>query len=487
MKKLLFVFFILITTSCFCQVEKNYLPVNITDTIPSQLYTQMQLRLKQDKAKIKSAGEKRDACNYKCELFEKQTEYVIDLFNDDFFMIDSTFTFFLNKIQDKIYEANPSLKKETRIYAFRSEIPNAFCVGEGTIGFNLGLLTRMENESQVAFIICHELAHYHLRHAEKKITKLTFLNFDKELKKEIEKIKEGKYNKYSKLKDLMHGLTFDVTKHSRSGENEADSMGLNYLINTTYNPLAAVRAMEILDSSDAPLYKNNINFKKYFNSAKYPFKDSWLEYDTLNFVYKKHETVDTMRTHPDCKKRIKFLQVQLNNNSRVKKGLAPPDNNLYKEMMIKSEFETIESEYQFKELGSALYKSLSLLEKYPENAYLHAIVGKCFYEIYYYQSIKEFGRVVEMPDNRNTFSYNQFLAFIHNLRFAEVGKIGQNYVEERATKFGDDQEFLYAMYLNSKIPASALDKTLITNKYKEKFPAGKYIKKVNTIPSTLKK
>ncbi|HEX8548435.1 MAG TPA: M48 family metallopeptidase [Cytophagaceae bacterium] len=479
---LFFALFIILYNSGFCQFERNYYPIKITDTIPADLAKSIQKRLESDKQKVNVACEKKAICKFKADIYSKRSETIIDRINDDYFIIDDVLTPYLQQITDKIYSANPQLKKEAKVYAFRSTEPNAVSFGDGIIAFNIGLLSRLESESQVAFILCHELAHYHLQHSDKAIDKIAALNFDGDLEKEIEALRKESYNKYSKIKTLVRDLTFNVTRHSRTSESEADSIGLTYLRNTSYNYQDALRVMEILDSCDVPLFKGVVDLKKHFDFPKYPFKDSWQIVNTPNFIYASEEKEfgdsDTASTHPDCKKRKLFLQRQL---AIISEGsnAKPSQDTIFNNIVTISSFEEIESSYHFKDLGKALYYTLIMLEKYPDNIYLHAMIGKTLYQIYDHQRRKELGRVVSLPDKRLDDNYNKVLGFIHQLRLIELSNISFIYMDIRTNKFKSDQEFLYALALNSKLPTSNIDTALVIKAYKERFPKGRHLKDLN--------
>ena len=79
---------------------------------------------------------------------------------------------YLQLIVDEIVKANQSLQGKTfKCYFSRSGVPNATYIGEGIILFHMGLFQRLENESQAAFVIGHELAHFLLQHSENGIDK----------------------------------------------------------------------------------------------------------------------------------------------------------------------------------------------------------------------------------------------------------------------------------------------------------------------------
>src|SRR5687768_3475380 len=162
----------------FAQYEKIYTPSTFQDTIPSEIYRGLKNRLEADKAKVTTKGKQGE---YIKSLYDQRFEYVVNNFNEDLFILNHPLTNTLRKIADRIYATNPDLAPDLNIYAFRSDVPNAISFGEGTVCLMLGLLERLETEDQVAYILCHELAHYYARHAERSFAERAALNYDKEL------------------------------------------------------------------------------------------------------------------------------------------------------------------------------------------------------------------------------------------------------------------------------------------------------------------
>ncbi|MBC7485608.1 MAG: M48 family metalloprotease [Cytophagaceae bacterium] len=463
--------------SAFSQLEKTYKPAKIDTAIPLEMQAILKNKLFAQKDGAMRSSIKRETAKYKCELYTDSYLTINQQFADGKFMLDTIFSSYLQIISDQIYTANPQLKRETVIYAYRSAYPNAFSTSGGVLAFHLGLLSKMQNESQIAFIICHELAHYHLKHIDQKIDQLAELNFDKTLEKKINEVKKTGGNQYEKYKQLIESLTLDITKHSRSNEAEADSVALIYLLKTNYNPLEAIRVMDILKHCDDPHYIPPIDLKKHFDSKELPFKDDWLISDMPDFDYhkRKYEDSDTASTHPDCNKREAAMKRILAD----KQAPTLPKNTTLERVMLQSDFETIESLYYNHAVGQSLYYTLVLLEKYPDNAYLHAMVGKCFYTLYERQKNKELGRVLDLPNSEFETNYNNLLQFIHALRLSEIAMLSNAYLENRAIPFRTDEEFLYAMILCSKLPGAKNNTVALIEEYKTKFPSGKYLNAFN--------
>ena len=67
---------------------------------------------------------------------------------------------YINTVADEILKDYPSLRKELRFYILKSPVVNASATENGIILINMGLLAQLSNESELAFIMAHEIVHY---------------------------------------------------------------------------------------------------------------------------------------------------------------------------------------------------------------------------------------------------------------------------------------------------------------------------------------
>jgi Zn-dependent protease with chaperone function len=461
-------------TAAFPQFDNNYIPALIQDTIPASVHSALRVKLESDKARITEP--KGQVNTFIQELYDKRADFVTENFNADYFIVNDELTSYLKSVLDNIYKSNPALPRETSVYPFRSGAVNAMSFGEGTIAFTLGLFSRMETEAQIAFVLCHELAHYHQRHSDIQAMNYARLNFDRDVKKKVKQIGKSEYGKFTKYRQLMNSLNFSITRHSRDKELEADSIALLFYLNTSYDLRAPVRTLEILDSADMAPFTANLDLKKYFNFTAYPFKDRWLSYTPSNTWYASQhmEDNDSLRTHPSCKKRIEALQRQLRSVTPAGRRAEDFNRGLTRQMAIRSEFEMTASLFHFKQFGDALFQSLVLAEQYPHNIYLHARIGESFYELYRHQKNHELGNVLELPDRRYTENYDRFLTFIHTLRLTELASVAYYYPLAKAETCGNDEYFLYTSWLSAQVEVSQTDPGKIKTEYMRKFPNGKF-------------
>jgi Zn-dependent protease with chaperone function len=420
----LFVTVIIVTDTAFAQLEKNYTPLPVLDTIPKATADLLLAQLEVVQNRIPNPKSK--AGVYAKALNLETFVSVIGNFNNDAFIAEGETVQKLRAIVAKISAANPTLANDVTIYIHRSSVPNAVTMSGGTVAITLGLLARLQSEDQLAFAICHELAHHYNRHQEIRVLEIARLNYDKALRRELNSIARSDYGGVTKATDLGLKLGLSITQHSRDKEFEADSVGLKLYLNAGFHSSEAVRLLEVLDSVDSDQEKM-IDVKKYFNFTEYPFKDRWLAYDSTadGFERDDHEISDSLRTHPDCKKRIAALQRQLRFNDKVGAAVTEWPATFRKS----SEFEMVASAFHYDRYALSAFKALTMLEEYPDNQWLHDIVGNSLNKIYKLQKDHQASRALPLPAPYYKPGYNHFIAFIHNLRLTEVESISRYYIE----------------------------------------------------------
>lgn len=419
------------------------------------------------------------------KAYSSRASAVIKNLEDSLFYANNDLNQYINTILGHITAKNPSIpSKELRLYVSRAALPNAYCVGEGTIVINIGLLSRLKNESQLAFVISHEIAHYTLNHVDNSLKKKVRILYSEATKEELKKISKSEFGQVAKAQELLRGIIYEDNRHSRLYESEADSLAMVYLSNTRYNLSEAYNCLAIIDTVDQPKYLYDIEVDKVFNSEGHPFDSTWLIQESSFIKSKSEENLDweydSLKTHPDCKKRIAYLKQRFSNISQEDKTNFLQDKKLFSQIVYKSDFEKVENYYLKGNYGKALYTAFQLLNIYPNNAYLHSMVGKNMYKIYIAQKNHVLGKSVALPSQAYIKSYNDILIFIYNLRLRDIKKIAHSYMSEKSEFYGDDEEFLYAQILTSSlIKDNEAELESLTKKYSRLFPDGKYLKSIN--------
>ena len=68
---------------------------------------------------------------------------------------------YVEKVADNLLDSHyRTLRQELRFYILRRSDVNAYSYANGMIVVTTGLLAQLQNESELAFILAHEIAHY---------------------------------------------------------------------------------------------------------------------------------------------------------------------------------------------------------------------------------------------------------------------------------------------------------------------------------------
>lgn len=473
---------ILLGTICESQEIQGYEPYTMIGTDSSLHIERYDTKLDQELDSIQE---------YKSdfeEILRSRNQYLKSKLLNQHFIQNEQLTSYFDFILEEICSNNDELNKnEITLFIARYPWENATCYNEGTIVFNLGLYRKLENESQIAMILAHELAHYYLRHGNISLTEHVKKINSEAFKKEVEKIQEYKYNQRERLIKLFKDITYNDKRHSRDYEVESDSMALMFLANTRYNLESAIEVIGLLDSIDEDKYDHEIDYDQFFNFEAYPFKKSWLskKNESIFGAPVKTEHVegfnrDSLKTHPNCLERFEVLQKQLAQYRNDSRNVFLQDSSLFAQLIYESDFEYVTSYIANQQLGRGLFYGLKLEYHNPNNAFLVNLIGNSFYHFYLAQSENELGKYVELEAPHFSKGYKQFLTFIHNLRLTDYKMIGYYFMEERYDQLKDNENFLYQFILNASLLEDKTRYKDLVAEYKKSFPQGEHLRVIIT-------
>jgi predicted Zn-dependent protease len=124
---------------------------------------------------------------------------------------------------------------------FESKEVNAFCLPGGKVGIFTGIFPVTKDESGMATVIGHEVAHAVARHGAERMTEQLVIQFGGQ---GLGALMSKSDPRLTAVADAVYGLgttTIVALPHSRSQESEADRMGLVYMARAGYDPQAAVQ------------------------------------------------------------------------------------------------------------------------------------------------------------------------------------------------------------------------------------------------------
>lgn len=423
----------------------TYSPFRDDSLALTKLSKATSLRFENDKAGISGENKK-----YIIEQYQERYDYLKKMYEQQEFITDAGASAYLNALMDVILQANPSVKITKPIVLFSKVYwPNASSLGEGTLVFNISLFNRLQNEAQVAFILCHELAHYYLNHSNKSILQYVNTLYSKEFQAELRDINKSEYLKGQRLKGLVKNISFKSRRHSRDHEVEADSMGLEFLKNTGYDVRESLSALALLDSVDNEKFANHLQLDKQLNFTAYPFQPRWIRAKSISLGEAMAATgkpedkdEDSLKTHPDCTARVQFLKARAETYYTAAQKPFIVNPSYFDTLVNRFDHERIVYCYKEDEVSRALFYSLQMFTVHPNDVFLATMIGKCFNAIYDAQQQHYLGRIIDLPSGtKDKKEYDVFLQFLQSLRLNDIASINYYFLEQQQAKFNTDAAF----------------------------------------------
>ena len=223
------------------------------------------------------------------------------------FIEDLQINYYLTSIGKRLASHSDAAGDEFHFFIIKAPTINAFAGPAGYIGIHTQLILEAENESQLASVLAHEIAHVSQRHLARAFdnsgqsTALTIATL-------LAAILVGTQDSQAGQAVLMSGIASSQQSSinfTRSNEYEADRVGIGILADTGINPEGMVEFFEILlDKSPEggieylrthPLSSNRVSEAK----DRVEKKSEDLPKDNLDFQFTKARLVVLLSQQPD--------------------------------------------------------------------------------------------------------------------------------------------------------------------------------------------
>jgi len=151
---------------------------------------------------------------------------------------------YVNRIGQNLVR-NSDAKVPFTIKVVDADEINAFALPGGFFYVNSGLILAADNESELAGVMAHEIAHVAARHATRQMTRGQLANIGT-----IPLIFVGGGIGYAVRSVASIGLPMTFLTFSRGFEAEADYLGLQYMYKTGYDPQSFVAFFEKIQAQE---------------------------------------------------------------------------------------------------------------------------------------------------------------------------------------------------------------------------------------------
>jgi Zn-dependent protease with chaperone function len=380
------------------------------------------------------------------KIYKERFENVNELFTNKELLVTDEPQKYLQQLVKTIMAANPELgKRYTNVFFSRAYWPNAYSVGEGTIVFNIGLFTQLENESQMVFVLCHELSHLFLDHGNKAIDQYVTTVYADDFQTMLKKLKKQEYAQNKELNKLEKTIVFSSRRHSRAHEAEADSMAMMFMRNTKFDLKESIACLAILDNIDKESFDTEKGLPTMLNFTAFPFQKNWIKEEnffgalTDTIVDKKLE--DSLKTHPDCSLRMAKLKPIIARfvNSGTQKFLT--NDVAFKQFKQTFAYEILAYTFSRDQISRCLFIAMKMYMRNPNDLYTATMIGKCFNSLYEHQKTHTLNNAASLPSPKEEKNYNRLLLMIQNVRLQDFAAFSYYFLQQNESKFASDKEF----------------------------------------------
>jgi Peptidase family M48 len=218
--------------------------------------------------------------------FAALTNYSIDhLLKSGRVIYNDYITTYCNDIIRHLLSKQKENGYDIRMYTLKSNDVNAYSTHQGIIIVTTGLIARLENESQLAFVLAHEIAHILNNH------NVESYSYNSDL------FRKDVNNRKNDLEEKI----LKSSKHSKESEFEADNDGWDMYIKAGYSPSAVVPTFDILLYSYLPISQKSFPFEEVeYDGFEIKKKGKNFELDS---IIAEEDVDDSQSSHPNIRKR----------------------------------------------------------------------------------------------------------------------------------------------------------------------------------------
>lgn len=321
-------------------------------------------------------SEKRTIRKSKKDFLLMSNYMIDDLLMSGNVLFGDPITEYVNKIADIILKDEPELRKELRFYCLKSNITNAFTTNQGMIFISLGLISQMENEAQLAFVIGHEINHFKEKHV---------------INSAIES--ESIFSESNRTKDITQDQKIiKLSDYSKALELESDAVGFAYTQNAGYDVQEVLNSFDVLQFSHLPFDEIKVDLNELESeSFKIPSQYKLETPIPVNFNVNED---DEKSSHPNLNKRRDQISKLLLDSKGFSNGK--------KYFLSKEKFLNIQKTCRFESLRISLrnfefinsyYNSTVLLKDNPTSEYLERSRAKALYGIAKFKLDGRYGKM----------------------------------------------------------------------------------------------
>ena len=355
---------------------------------------------------------------------------------------------------------NTEAADKIEFYVSKSSELNATSWQTGTIIVNIGLLSQLENEAQLAFVLAHEIAHFNNHHPYKQYAQYVKSN---------RAIKSGELAKQFS-QNIDYNLKYEL---------EADSIALKTVRKFGYDLDEVPNALRLLLHFEP---KEIPSFTKFLSSNIYELLPTQLctyqEY--RSFKHSNSYSVGHFsNNHVQTRLRSIIGLIDGDNptlfaHKTVKDGRFTFEKALFDNVKHMAHFEVVYQSFSNADYLRSTFEALILLHQFPDNQYLSTKVAENFYYINYYNQNGLLNKIYFDSGKIQNNDYAKLYCLINNLPKGELEQLIYGFIQKSYLNHPRDETMLITMAKFVEQTKSINEALSFYQKYVKLFPSGKH-------------
>lgn len=389
------------------QFEVDYIPIEISGEIPPHFYHSLK-----GKTQIDIVLEDEGMSRRRRKDFSTKTSFTLrEIFLSGSIYYNDPCTPYVREVTKKITAGLPT-NKNINVFVSRFVSPNAAIWQDGTLIVNIGLLARLENEAQLAFVIAHEISHYQNKHP--------FLQY-------VRKQKPANIQKRA-LDNLKASAAY-----TQQNEIAADSFALKLLNNAGYDSRVGARAIELMMNDKTAGGIQDVGQLLNISGT------DWCG----DLQARTHMGQDRYEAHHFARAMLQQRRAKIDMGGASNEGLFLVSESDFGQINGMAQFEVIENHFREADYVSALYQSVMLQKIYPENQYLQGKIVESLFQLYLYKKRNEMRRLLKTnQENYLTTDLSRLSCFMNKVEESTLQGITANYLKEQYERYGATHEII---------------------------------------------
>lgn len=317
-------------------------------------------------------------------------------------------TQFVEKVGRRLLEKSEIPYSKYDFFVLKSHHTNALALEPGVIIVTTGLLSQIENEAQLAFVLSHEIAHLRANHLLKSYA-----------------------HKEENINDDSFGF-LQLAQMAKDFEVEADCNAVSIYQRAGYDQNEIDKTFLVLMYSYLPFDEVKID-SSFFNNANVYIPSSYFP-DSPNPIVAFEEYTDVYSTHPNLKTRKAEIAQEVKKFENWESKLRFFDEAEFVKVRDIARFENMRQNHLKGYYIKTLYESSLLRNKYPENIYLAEIQASAWVQLH---------KIFLLNNKRNYFkntnraegAMSMLYQFFMRLNAEELGALSMRMIEDLRIAF----------------------------------------------------